>query len=212
MTIRGLYVLVNEELGIDALELCEQVLEGGADIIQFRDKRGPSKEMITKAKELKKLCGRYGVPFILNDYVDLVEEVGADGVHVGQKDMGAMDVRWRLGSSVILGVSVATVDEAYQAIVQEADYLGCGPVYSTNTKNHPFAPRKPEGLRQVVEASSIPVIAIGGIGIPQIPEVMKTGAAGIAIVSAIAHAENPQKMTRQMKEAMKGLRTGTKTT
>lgn len=162
----------------------EKALKGGATFIQLREKDLDSEAFLKEAKELKKLCKEYNVPFVVNDNVDIAVKIGADGVHVGQSDMQAQDVRAKLGKDKIIGVSAQTVEQALLAQKQGADYLGVGAVFSTNSKDDAVNVSH-ETLKAICEAVHIPVIAIGGIGKHNIMELSGSGIVGIAVISAI---------------------------
>ena len=172
--------------------LAEQVrdaLEGGATFIQLREKELDYDSFLAEAIEIKKLCQSYNVPFVINDNVDIAIACGADGVHVGQSDMEAGDVRARLGADKIIGVSVHSVEEALRAQERGADYLGAGAVFPTGTKSD--AETTSFGtLRDICEAVHIPVVAIGGIKEENISKLKGTGITGCAIVSAIFSKPN----------------------
>jgi thiamine-phosphate pyrophosphorylase len=182
----------------------EKALKGGATFIQLREKDLDSEAFLKEAKELKKLCKEYNVPFVVNDNVDIAVKIGADGVHVGQSDMQAQDVRAKLGKDKIIGVSAQTVEQALLAQKQGADYLGVGAVFSTNSKDDAVNVSH-ETLKAICEAVHIPVIAIGGIGKHNIMELSGSGIVGIAVISAIfaqpdikAAAEELKGLTERM--------------
>lgn len=162
----------------------EKALKGGATFIQLREKNLDSDAFFKEAKELKDLCKEYNVPFVINDNVDIAVKIGADGVHVGQSDMEASDVRERLGKDKIIGVSAQTVEQALLAQKQGADYLGVGAVFSTNSKDDAVNISH-ETLKAICEAVDIPVIAIGGIGKHNVMELSGSGIVGIAVISAL---------------------------
>lgn len=162
----------------------EECLRGGATFLQLREKDLEEEGVRRQALELKDLCRRYGVPFVLDDRVSLALEVDADGVHVGQHDMEAGRARALLGPDKILGVSVQTVEEALLAQARGADYLGVGAVFPTGTKQDAdFVPY--ETLRAICRAVSIPVIAIGGITRENLSQLSGSGICGVAVVSAL---------------------------
>ena len=162
----------------------EQALEGGITCLQLREKELPEEEFLREARQIKELCGRYKVPFIINDNVDVAIKCGADGIHVGQHDMAAANVRSAIGSDMILGVSAQTVEQAIEAERSGADYLGVGSVFTTSTKlDADFVSR--EELVNICKAVSIPVVAIGGIYSHNILQLKGTGVDGVALVSAI---------------------------
>lgn len=162
----------------------EEALKGGATCLQLREKALDDAAFLDEARALGALCRRYGVPFIVNDNVAVAVESGADGVHVGQSDMAAGDVRARIGADKILGVSAETVEQALLAQRAGADYLGVGAVFPTATKADADAVSR-ETLTEICRAVSIPVVAIGGITRENLPQLAGTGAAGAALVSAI---------------------------
>lgn len=181
--------------------LCEQVedaLKGGATFIQLREKELDDDTFLAEAIEIQKLCGKYHVPFVINDNVDIACKVNADGVHVGQSDMEAGDVRARIGKDKILGVSVQTAEQAVLAEQRGADYLGVGAVFPTGSKADADAVSL-ETLTSICAAVKIPVIAIGGIGKHNVHELAGTGICGIAVISAIFAAKDIQKAASELK-------------
>lgn len=162
----------------------EESLKGGATMIQLREKHLDHEHFLKEAKEIKELCRKYQVPFLINDDVDLAVEVDADGVHVGQHDMEAGEVRKKIGPNRILGVSAQTVEQALLAQQAGADYLGAGAVFPTGTKDDADAVSI-QTLGEICHAVSIPVVAIGGIGQHNVMQLAGSGICGIAVVSAI---------------------------
>ena len=162
----------------------EESLKGGATMIQLREKHLDHEHFLKEAKEIKELCRKYQVPFLINDDVDLAVEVDADGVHVGQHDMEAGEVRKKIGPNRILGVSAQTVEQALLAQQAGADYLGVGAVFPTGTKDDADAVSI-QTLGEICHAVNIPVVAIGGIGQHNIMQLAGSGICGIAVVSAI---------------------------
>ena len=169
----------------------EEALQGGVTMLQLREKDLEQDAFLEEAFAVKALCRRFGVPFLIDDDVSLALRCGADGVHVGQSDMEAGEVRARIGPDKILGVSAQTVSQALLAQEAGADYLGVGAVFSTSTKldadTVSFVP-----LREICEAVDIPVVAIGGINTENLLELSGSGIAGVAVVSAIFAAHSPQ--------------------
>lgn len=180
------------------LEQVEQALKGGVTCIQFRDKRLESEAFLREAKKMKLLCEKYQVPLIINDHVDIVVRCGADGVHVGQKDMEAKEVRKLVGEKMIIGVSARTVEQAIQAEQAGADYLGVGAVFGTSTKMD-AEKISLERLRDICQAVNIPVVAIGGVQKNNFSELAGTKVAGAALVSAIFSAEDIEEECRQLR-------------
>ncbi len=167
----------------------EKAIRGGATFIQIREKELNDAAFLEQAKAVKAVTDRYSVPFVVNDNVEVAKAVDADGVHVGQSDMEAGDVRAMLGQDKIIGVSVQTVEQAVLAEKRGADYLGVGAVFPTSTKQD--AAEVPFGtLKEICEAVSIPVVAIGGINQGNVARLAGSGIDGVAVVSAIFAAED----------------------
>ncbi len=176
----------------------ESAIKGGASLIQLREKELSHEEFLAEAKEIGALCRRYGVPFIINDDVELSVLCGADGVHVGQDDMDVASVRQKIGGEKILGVSAQTVEQALKAEAQGADYLGVGAVFPTDTKKDAdFVPYAV--LRQICQAVSIPVVAIGGISEHNIEKLRGSGIWGVALVSAVFAADDIKAAAEKMR-------------
>ena len=175
----------------------EAALKGGATCVQLREKELDEAAFLQEAKELCALCRRYGVPFIVNDNVDVAQACGADGVHVGQEDMKAGEVRRRVGEDMILGISVHTVEEARRAVRDGADYLGLGAVFPTSTKTDADQMSN-ETLRDICGAVEIPVVAIGGLNRDNILRLSGSGVDGVALVSAIFGAEDIEAACREL--------------
>lgn len=172
-------------LGTQALaQQVEQALRGGATCVQLREKELNDTDFLAEAKELKILCARYGVPLIINDNVELALKVDADGVHVGQEDMDARDVRGLIGPAKILGVTAKTIEQAQKAQLAGADYLGSGAVFGSTTKPN-ARPMTKELLHSICQSVTIPVVAIGGIHRGNIASLAGTGIRGAAVVSGI---------------------------
>ena len=165
----------------------EQALRGGATCVQLREKELNDTDFLAEARELRALCARYGVPLIINDNVELALEVDADGVHVGQEDMDARDVRGLIGPDKILGVTAKTVEQAQKAQQAGANYLGSGAVFGSTTKLN-ARPMTKELLQSICESVQIPVVAIGGIHRGNIAFLAGTGIRGAAVVSGIFSA------------------------
>ena len=179
-------------------EQVEAALKGGATFVQLREKKLDEESFLKEALEIQKLCRQYRVPFVINDNVAIAKAIGADGVHVGQGDMEAGDVRAILGEDRILGVSAQTVEQAVLAEKRGADYLGVGAVFPTGSKDDADDVSH-ETLAAICRAVSIPVVAIGGIGARNVKELSGTGICGIAVISAIFAAEDIEKAARELK-------------
>lgn len=178
----------------------QEALDGGATCIQLREKQLDDKTFLQEAIEIQKLCKEYHVPFIVNDNVDIAKTMHADGIHVGQSDMEALDVRKALGNDVILGVSAQTVEQAKKAEAHGADYLGVGAVFPTGSKDDADDVSH-ETLKAICEAVSIPVIAIGGITQDNVKELAGSGIVGIAVISAIFAQKDITQATKDLKQA-----------
>ena len=170
-------------------EQVESALKGGATCIQLREKELDDEAFLNEAIEISALCKQYGVPFFINDNVEIAIKCHADGIHVGQEDMEAAQVRQRVGDDMMIGVSVHSVEEALDAVKNGADCLGVGAMFSTSTKTDVNVLPK-ETLRDICAAVNIPVVAIGGIGKSNISQLADTGVDGVALVSAIFAADD----------------------
>lgn len=177
----------------------EECLKGGATFIQLREKHMDDEALLKEAFAIKDLCTKYNVPFVLDDNVDVAIKCGADGIHVGQSDMEAGDVRAMIGPDKILGVSAQTVEQAVLAEKRGADYLGVGAVFSTTTKLDACGVSK-ETLREICNAVSIPVVAIGGISHDNILKLKGTGVDGVAVISALFAQKDIKKATEELRE------------
>ena len=200
-----LFYAVTDRSWLNGATLYSQVeaaLKGGATFIQLREKNLDEAHFLEEAKEIKKLCREYGVPFVINDNVELTLEVDADGVHVGQSDMEAGDVRVKLGPDKIIGVSAQTVEQALLAEAHGADYLGVGAVFPTGSKEDAVEV-EPETVKAICEAVKIPVIAIGGISKNNVLELSGNGLCGIAVISAIFAQEDIESATKELKALTK---------
>ncbi|MCQ2397547.1 MAG: thiamine phosphate synthase, partial [Lentisphaeria bacterium] len=172
-----------------------QVLEGGATIVQLREKMVSDDEFLAIGRVIQTVCREFGVPFIINDNLKVAAILGA-GLHVGQSDAACADARRVLGENAILGVSCTTVEEALRAEAAGADYLGVGAVFPTSTKSDAdYVDR--QTLIDICGAVRIPVVAIGGISLENAPKLAGTGIAGVAVVSALFAAENPREAARE---------------
>lgn len=180
----------------------EKALKGGATFMQLREKNLEEEQFLKEAVEIKGLCAQYGVPFVINDNVDIAVSMDADGVHVGQSDMEAGDVRAKIGPDKILGVSAHTVEQAKLAEAQGADYLGVGAVFPTGSKDDADEVRG-ETLKEICQAVNIPVIAIGGITADNTPQLAGSGICGIAVISAIFGQRDIEEATKKLREVTK---------
>jgi len=177
----------------------EKALRGGVTCVQLREKSMDNTAFLQEARKIQTLCRRYMVPFIINDNVEVAIACGADGIHVGQKDMSAGEIRRRTGKNMILGVSVHTLKEAREAVRNGADYLGLGAVFPTSTKTD-AVPMPKETLRAICVAANVPIVAIGGINQSNIGKLAKSGVDGVALVSAIFSAADIETTCRKLRE------------
>lgn len=185
-------------------EQVEAALKGGVTCVQLREKQLDEQAFLQEAKDLAALCRRYGVPFFVNDNVEIAIQCHADGVHVGQEDMAAQQVRQRVGDGMMIGVSVHSVEEALEAVRNGADCLGVGAVFSTSTKTDVDV-LPCETVRDICAAVEIPVVAIGGIHKENLLELSGSGVDGVALVSAIFAAkeiESECRILRRLSEQM----------
>ncbi len=180
-------------------EQVEEALKGGVTFVQLREKNLDEDAFFEEAQQIKRLCAQYKVPFVINDNVEIAARIGADGVHVGQSDMEALDVRAKLGPDKIIGVSAQTVEQALKAQEHGADYLGVGAVFPTGSKADAVEVG-PDRVRAICEAVDIPVIAIGGITKDNVIELKGSGICGIAVISAIFARKDIEEAARILRE------------
>lgn len=178
-------------------EQVEQALKGGVTCLQLREKDLDANAFLKEADAIRALCHQYDVPFIVNDSLDIALASQADGIHVGQEDLPAAEIRKRAGKDLIVGVSVHNVQEALQAVRDSADYLSVGAMFSTSTKaDAQVLPM--DTLRDICDAVDVPVVAIGGIHADNIPDLAGTGVDGVALVSAIFGAEDIEQSCKEL--------------
>ena len=190
-------------LGKDLYTVVEDALKGGITLFQFREKgKGAleGKEKLELAVKIQDLCKKYNVPFIVNDDIELALEIDADGVHVGQDDLGVDEIR-KLMPNKIIGLSIGNEEELKQSKVEYVDYVGVGPVYVTQSKDDAGGAIGYEGLELMRKLlPQMPLVAIGGIQTQHIKDVMKTNVDGVSIISAISYSENIEETVREMNE------------
>ncbi|MCF4114291.1 MULTISPECIES: thiamine phosphate synthase [Dethiosulfovibrio] len=197
--ILTLYVIPDRRLGAPCsiLEQTFAALEGGATAIQLRDKDLSARELTDLASRMTEMCRKKGAKLFVNDRLDVALAAGADGCHLGQSDLPLAAARKLAPRPFLLGRSARTVEQARIALEEGADYLGVGAVYPTGTKDDASVIGV-EGLKTVVEFTSLPVVAIGGIGSSSVREVMATGASGVAVVSAVVGTPDPTSSTVEL--------------
>ncbi|HQO83395.1 MAG TPA: thiamine phosphate synthase [Synergistales bacterium] len=186
-----LYVIPDpaQGYGRPMAEQARLALEGGAGAIQLRHKEASSRDLYEEALEFRKLCRLHGALFIVNDRLDIALAAGADGVHLGAEDLPVAVVRRLAPKDFIIGATARTPEAAVEAEKTSADYLGVGAVFPTRSKKDTRV-IGPEGLRKVVQAVSLPCVAIGGITVEGVPEILRTGASGVAVIGAVAGASD----------------------
>lgn len=188
--------------GRTLVDVVKESLDGGVTMIQLREKSLDEGKFLEEAKELQALCRERHVPFIVNDNVDIAKAMDADGVHVGQDDMAALDARAKLGLDKLIGVSAHTVEEALLAEKQGADYLGVGAVFPTSSKSD-VGEMSYETLKAICKAVSIPVVAIGGISGENVGKLAGSGICGVAVISAIYAAKDVKAAAADLKTTVK---------
>jgi len=188
--------------GRTLLEQAESAIRGGATCIQLREKELAGEAFLEEALAMKKLCSRYGVPMFVNDNVDVAIACGADGVHIGQDDLPAREVRRRIGPGMMLGVSAHTVEQALKAKEDGADCLGVGAVFTTGTKQDAGHVTY-ETLKAICAEAGLPVVAIGGINKENIHALAGSGIDGVAVVSALFAAADTEAAARELREVIR---------
>ncbi len=191
----------------DSIETWEymvrEALEGGVRMVQVRDKNNAAHKVIEAVKKIQPALKRTGVPLLINDRIDIACAVQADGIHLGQSDLTVSEARSLLGRDAIIGLSVETIDQAIEAENESVTYLAASPVFVTSTKLDCSTPWGAEGLKQLCSISSHAIVAIGGIGLENVEIVLECGAAGVAIVSAIAKALHPRAAAQEILSKMR---------
>jgi thiamine-phosphate pyrophosphorylase len=206
--IGRLHVLTDTSLQthLSHLELAELAIAGGADAIQFRQKSGATREMIRVAGQMKDLCRKSGVTFLVNDRLDWALASQADGIHLGQEDFPIPLARKILGEKAVIGGSAGTLEEARKCLREGADYVGFGPVFPTTSKEDAAPAGGLVLLERVVKEITLPIIAIGGINQDNALQVMQTGVYGIAVISAVCCQPNPKESARLLRKLMESSR------
>lgn len=196
--------------GRDLADLARRVVEGGATLVQLRDKQNETKIMVEEARAIKAALAPLAVPFVVNDRVDVALAANADGVHVGPDDMAVEDARALLGPDAIIGLSVKTVAQAEAAPVGRFDYAGIGGIYATLSKEQKSAPIGPDGFARVAgalrrRAPVLPICGIAGIDAGNAAAVIAAGADGVAVISALSLAPDPAAAARALREIVDGM-------
>ena len=203
-----LYVATDSQLVDEGSlsEVIEAAVRGGARVIQYREKQANTRRMITVARALGGLCHRLGALFLVNDRLDVALAVAADGVHLGQQDMPVALARNLLGPEKLIGVSVQDARTVAEAESQGADYLSLSPVFTTPTKPDHEPPLGLEGVRALARRSRLPVVAIGGIDRTNAAQVIRAGAQGVCVISAVLGSPDPERAARELYELAKAAR------
>ncbi|MFH1353173.1 MAG: thiamine phosphate synthase [bacterium] len=201
--IRGYYFITDEDLSrAGNVSDVKNAVQAGVSVVQFRSKKGNTRELFEEAVKLRKICK--GIKFIVNDRVDIALAVGASGVHLGQKDMPPGVARKLIGHDKIIGVTVHNLKEASAALDSGADYLGVSPVYSTSTKKDAGAPCGVSLIEKIKKISKVPVAAIGGITFENAGDVISAGADALCAISAVVPAENVKKQIKKFQSLFSG--------
>jgi thiamine-phosphate pyrophosphorylase len=200
----SLYLVTDRALsmGRSLSFVVEEAVKGGVTIVQLREKDCSSREYYHLAVQLKEILKPYRVPLIINDRLDILQAVNADGVHLGQSDLPPGIARSILGKDKIIGLSVENVQQAYEANKMDIDYIALSPVYATPTKTDTNKPLGLEGVKNITSVTRFPSVAIGGMNIESAGDVLKNGASGIAVVSAIVTASDPYLASRELKKVV----------
>jgi thiamine-phosphate pyrophosphorylase len=197
----SLYLVTDRGLarGRSTLEIVRAAVYGGATVVQLREKDCSTREFVEQALIIKEFLKTRGVPMIINDRVDVAQAANADGVHLGQTDMPLEMAKGILGDSMIIGISAESLQDAIEAEKGGADYLGISPIYATPTKTDTAPPLGLEGLREIHKAVRLPLVGIGGLNKDNSADVIRNGADGVAVVSAIVAADDPEAAARELK-------------
>lgn len=180
-------------------EEVEEAIIGGATFIQLREKNLNFGDFLNEAIEIRRICNKYKIPFVIDDNVEIALKSGADGVHLGQNDMSISEARNILGNNKIIGATARTVEQAVKAEQEGADYIGSGAVFATSTKSD-TVPLSYENLCKICSSVEIPVVAIGGINIANIRNLKGSGISGVAVVSSIFKSDDVRKSARNLKK------------
>lgn len=203
----SLYLVTDRSLtlGRDLLFIIEEAILGGVTVVQLREKSCSSREFYDIAKEVSQLTKKYGIPLIINDRLDIALAVEAEGLHIGQSDLPYSIARKLMGQDAIIGLSVESVQDALDAEDLNVDYLGISPIFSTPTKSDTAKPLGFAGIKKIKSISSHRLVAIGGVSLANTPDMISSGADGVAVVSAICSADSPKEASQKLLKATKRL-------
>ncbi|MFH4488928.1 thiamine phosphate synthase [Vibrio diabolicus] len=203
MNAYRLYLVTDDQQDLPTLKhVVRMAVEGGVTMVQVREKHGDVRAFIERAQAVKTILEGTGVPLIINDRVDVALAVDADGVHLGQSDIPATIARELIGPNKILGLSIENEEQLAEADSLPIDYIGLSAIFVTPTKTNTKKHWGIEGLKMALNTTSLPIVAIGGINETNIPALSATGVHGLALVSAICHAENPTKAAEYLRSLM----------
>ena len=207
----SLYLIIGpgDTSGRAIVDVVLAAVRGGVTVVQLRRKDDAAGAFVDEARALVQVLRPLGIPLIVNDRVDVALAADADGVHVGQRDMTVADVRRIGGEGILVGLSVTNMDEAGAVPAYGVDYVGVGPVFATASKPDAAAPLGVDGTRAVCAALSVPCVAIGGVGTGNIDDVLSTGVAGVAVISAICAAASPRAAAVELSERIAQRRVAT---
>ncbi|ERN54830.1 thiamine phosphate synthase [Alkalihalophilus marmarensis] len=200
-----LYAITGEEFhqGRDLIEVMEEAILGGVDIIQLRDKKSKKIDVLKKAQALRELTKKHDVTFIVNDHIDVALAVDADGIHVGQDDLPLTEARKVMGPDKIIGISTHKIEEARAAEAGGADYIGVGPIFETKSKEDVVDPVTTQYIQQVANEITIPFVAIGGIKLHNVDQVLAAGATRVCMISEIVGADDVKGTCEKFIEILK---------
>ncbi|MFS1900956.1 thiamine phosphate synthase [Vibrio lentus] len=198
-----LYLVTDDQQDLETLKfVVEQAVAGGVTMVQVREKHGDVRAFIERAQAVKSILASSGVPLIINDRVDVALAVDADGLHLGQSDMPAELARQLIGPDKILGLSIETEQQLQEADSLPVDYIGLSALFATSTKTNLKKYWGYDGIKMALETTKLPIVGIGGINESNIPQLVESGLHGLALVSAICHAEDPKQATRDLLSLM----------
>ncbi|CAV26964.1 putative thiamine monophosphate syntase [Vibrio atlanticus] len=198
-----LYLVTDDQQDLETLKfVVEQAIAGGVTMVQVREKHGDVRAFIERAQAVKSILAGSGVPLIINDRVDVALAVDADGLHLGQSDMPAELARQLIGPDKILGLSIETEQQLREADSLPIDYIGLSALFTTPTKTNLKKHWGYDGIKMALETTKLPIVGIGGINESNIPQLVESGIHGLALVSAICHAEDPKQATQDLLSLM----------
>jgi thiamine-phosphate pyrophosphorylase len=204
----SLYLVTDRDLarGRTTLDIVKAAVRGGVTCVQLREKECSTLEFVQQALTIKAFLNSHGIPLIINDRLDVAQAVKADGVHLGQTDMPLDRAKTIVGDTMIIGISAESLEDAVEAEKGGADYLGVSPIYATPTKTDTAPPLGLGGLRRIRQTVNIPLVGIGGLNSDNSADAIRSGADGVAVVSAIVAADDPETAAGKLKQIISGAR------